>query len=427
MQKLDKRIAVLLVLLLLFPFIYNQGYHFLTIVRLDYATFYFGSRLAFHEQASPYDYALLAETAESVIGERPLAYLYPPPSLFIFYPLGVLSFRASSAIMSVFIFFLILILILLLFRILGYNLSTNMGIFSFAYAASFYGLTANLEAGQINLLVIVLICGSWLLFKEDKRAFWIALPLAIATLIKVYPALFILYFAAKRRWMIVTWTIVCLLIFSIASYFILPSIFWSEWITTTLATGGYSSGEAGILSPADWENQSIHGFITRLCVDERFSEPLIAGCTIDRLFGYLFSIVGIGVFLGLTFWIKSPIGTAVTDSEFALGLLTMVLASPLSWSPHMVFVLPAALVALRLALREKSSFIALSIGILTLFIAWRMPFVTIARVLPSSLLPLGVSIRFYAMVCLWAYLAIKLWKAATAEHDLRAAHQVPAA
>ena len=409
MRTPEKRLAFLLVLLLLFPLIYNYGYSFLTKVHLDYASFYFGARLAFHERESPYDYDLLSETAEAAIEQKPLAYLYPPPSLLVFYPLSLLSFKVSSALMEALIFGLILLLIFLLFKIGNYDLRFTRGVFAFAYATSFYGLVANLEAGQINLFVIVLICGSWLLFKRNKPALGIALPLAIATMTKLYPALFILYFVVKRKWGIVIWAVEFLLLFSVLSYFILPTTVWPDWITTTLATGGYGSGETGILSPADWENQSIHGFITRLFVGERFSEPLFASFTIAKLLGYLLSALGIGVFLGLALRVKSPSSPKVTDTEFALGLLTMVLASPLSWSPHMVFVLPSALVILDLALREKRSVIVIITGISALLLAWRIPFVTIARALPDNLLSLGVSVQFYAMVCLWLYLAIRLW------------------
>jgi len=405
-QTLDKGILLLLVLLLLVPLLYNYGFSLLRKTQLNFASFYYGAQIVFDEHRSPYDYALLSSAAEAELGEKPQAYLYAPPSLFVFYPLTFFAYQNAAALMLALNFALFLGIVLIVFKIGGYAPLSTWGMFIFVYMASYFSVMANLTTGQINLFILLLICCSWYLLKQERPSFSVAIPLAIAVVTKLYPALFLLYLVAKRRWPVVLWTLALILLLSAASYVFLPDGLWSDWVTKLLPTGGYGSGDVGMVSPADWENQSLHGFVTRLFADERYANPIFANMTLSGLVAYAVSGVLIVAYGVLAYQAgRSPSDAQWLNGEYALGLLTMVLVSPLSWTPHLVFVLPAAVIAVMVALTKGKRFAAALVGLSALLLAWRMPFVSIARALPRILIPLGVSGQFFALVCLWIYLA----------------------
>ena len=105
------------------------------------------------------------------------------------------------------------------------------------------------------------------------------------------------------------------------------------------------------------------------------------------------------------------------NDEFVLVLLSIFLIAPLSWEHHLVFVLPAAMLALIQLTTEKTSFkILIPVGLAVGLMAWPLPF--LFRISDKGPLGLLVSLKLFAVAVLWIYFAGRLFKLLGQEKEL---------
>jgi len=409
----DKRIALLLFLLLLVPFAYNYGYGIASQQHVDFPCFYVAATLAFEQRVSPYDYEVFSRQWEETVTGFPIRYTYPPPNLLMVYPLTLLPYQAAQTLFLILNLLFFLILIWLVFAIGQWPLGSLFGLFAIGYMFAYYPVTSVLRSGQINLLVIVLLGLSWYLYKRGKSDILVAASLALAILLKTYPALFLLYYLLKRRMKIVLYALGIIALVSAATYLVLPSHLWSDWVTQILlqSTVGDKPIAGILLGASDWENQTIHGFTARLFGESGFHGLLDMGPTAAKVSAYALCALAVGIVSVLYYRSgKKAHSSAVVDDEFALGLLTMLLISPISWIAQLVFALPAALIAIHRAQQENSRLVTGVVSLSSLVLAWRVPFIATSAAFRQGPLLLAVSVYFYAEVCLWVYFAVRIWR-----------------
>jgi alpha-1,2-mannosyltransferase len=362
------------------------------------------------EGRSPYG-TLASPQVQTVAGQTIFPFLYPPPSLLAFYPLSRLSYEGATKLMLIFNHCLILVFIYLFVEKV-YPLERHQPVWALAlvYTFMFHPIAVTLDRGQINLLVLVFLCLAWYALKRNSHPGIIAFPLSLATLIKTYPAIFLLYFLIKKKYQITLWFMGFLGLFIAITYFLLPPSVWSDWIFEVLPTGGYGKTPFNLFSPAAPWNQSINGFTSRLFLVNDFSQTLLpnpaAGIVVPYILSALITLITFALIYNASNISKAHF---VIDLEFSLLLVTMYLIAPVSWEHHLVFVLPAAIIALEslLSLPKKHvlhMFVAFSI----LFLAWRFPHW--ADILKQGIFTLGISAKFYAVVTLWFFFAIQIWK-----------------
>src|SRR5579862_5296192 len=94
----SRRVLGWLLLFLYFSFVYNYGAKISSLLYTDFGSFYYGARLVFDNHQSPYDEEALTNASKAAERAGPFEpprkiypYLYPPPSLVMFYPLAQLS------------------------------------------------------------------------------------------------------------------------------------------------------------------------------------------------------------------------------------------------------------------------------------------------------------------------------------------------
>jgi alpha-1,2-mannosyltransferase len=205
--------------------------------------------------------------------------------------------------------------------------------------------------GQVNLLLFALIMADMVALRRRScragsstggrlRRFWsggtwAGIGIGLATAIKVFPALFIVYLALTRQWRAAvtafgTAATVTLITFSIAG----PES--STYFTRML----WHTDRVG---PADMTpNQSLAGVLARLY--DSAEAPGLLYIT----FASVILVIGL-----------SRAGSAHADGDelaaFTLVGLTANVISPISWSHHHVFVIPAIIVLADAALRRRSA------------------------------------------------------------------------
>lgn len=401
------------------PFFYNFGLKYINVENTDFPSIYWGARVTFQERRSPY-----AENAFPKIegnedwGGRVFPYLYPPPSLIAFYPLSMLSYKTAKVLMlAVNHACVLLFLYLVLTKLLPENLAEPWRDFAAAsyvlYVLLYNAVEVNLNHGQINLVVLIFLTLTWFALRnKHSHALRIAFPLSIAILLKTYPLLFVPMLFFRKKYGALAATAMLLAIYAAIAYLVLPEVLWRDWVVNVLPSGGYGKIPVNLFSPAAYSNQSINGFVARLFQPNQFVNVPFPNNGLVPVIGYTLALIVGGITVALSYLRsrKELMEGNLLDFEFSMYLLMMYLVAPLSWDHHLVYLLPAALVALNFIFTSDGTRLLRATLLVLLFIlGWKYPFEH--GLLRSGLPILVISVKFYAITGIWLFFAHEIWKA----------------
>ena len=409
-----KRALVCLFVLLYVPFLFQQGYRRAFESPGDFPTLYWGAKMVFEEGRSPYVDGAFDEVAERE-RRRIFPYLYPPPSLLCFYPFSTTTYDAAKVrlIVTGHVCFLA-VLYLLFLRIRPFDWAAWGGRLAAAlmtvYVLNYYPVADNFAWGQINLIVLALVCFAWLAFKRGGHALSVAVPLSLAILLKTYPVFLLPLLVIRKRYAAAACVVLLLVLYALAAWAVLPRELWGDWARNVAPTGGYGLRpfDLGFLPVEPW-NHSINGFL--LFVQDRCPDLLgIPTRLITKPLTYLLAGAVGAATVGLSYLsVRKGTGGATLDVEVSLYLLMMFLVAPLSWEHHFVYALPAALFAahflLNGAVRRGWALAALA----ALFvIAWDLPRDEMYLTIKGALAVVHC-VKFFAAFALWCFVARRLW------------------
>lgn len=415
------RLTLILVFLFLYvPFLTTNGFQLTDKQNIDLPSFYFASDVTFNQHESPYRDNAWQETQKQ-LQQTVFPYLYPPPSLLLFMPFSWFSYEwVKTASLIVNHLSLLLLMYLLLFRIfrLPWSLKPDSRSESQSlqwlimpvlvlYTLQFHPVAVTLGHGQINLVVMVQICLFWVWLREARTPALTAAPLALAIILKTYPAIFIPLLLVRRQYRIAAWTLGYSVALTLVSLVVLPNGIWSDWIRFVAPTGGYAEVPFHLFSPAMPWNQSINGFTARLFLHPDYALALnpVAARVVPTMLA--------GLIVGLLVWFGRRMNNRpqrrYVNEEIATVLLAIFLIAPLSWEHHLVFVLPAALLAVVHIFRGRMSvYVAIPVGLAAGILAWPLSF--LFRIEGGGLASLLVSLKFYSTVALLIYFLTRLWQ-----------------
>ena len=207
--------------------------------------------------------------------------------------------------------------------------------------------------GQIELVLMTLII--WDQCQPDRR-WWKGAGIGIAAGIKLVPGIFILYLLLTRRFRQAAVASGVFAATVLLGFGLLPRDSHKFWLDGLFARGG-RTGFVG------WEgNQSLRGVITRLTGSIAGAQPA------------WLAVAALTLVAGL-------ICAAALDraGHRMVGLLTAaltgLLASPVSWDHHWVWIIPGTVVAVVYAVRARRAVVrwaaaGLAAGIVLVFWAW---------------------------------------------------------
>jgi hypothetical protein len=412
-DKTVKRALVCLFVLLYIPYLFQQGYQRAGQSPGDFPTLYWGAKMVFEEGRSPYVDGAFDAVAERE-QRRIFPYLYPPPSLLAFYPLTLVNYAAAKVWLLVASHVcLLVILYLFFFRIRPFDPPPNRrglaAALTIVYVLSYYPVADNFAWGQINLIVLALVCGAWLALKRGGHALGVAVPLSLAVLLKTYPLLLLPLLVIRRRYAAAAWTLGLVVLYGLVSWWVLPKGLWGDWLANVAPTGGYGLRPFNLpFIPVEPWNHSINGFM--LFVQDRVPEVfgLPTGLLTKPLTYLLAGAVGAAT-LGLALLSAGRgQGERTLDADVSLFLLMMFLVAPLSWEHHLVYALPAALFAIHFLLEGRAHPLA-ALGALAalFFIAWELPRDDWFPL--QGVLALSNAVKFFGALGLWLFVARRMW------------------
>lgn len=403
-------VACLFVLMYV-PWVWQHGY--LQSLRGvgDFPSIYWGARLAFVEERSPYVEGVFQEVAAR-LDQRVFPYLYPPSSLLAFYPFSLVTYDTAKLILLVtshacFLAFLYLFF----FKIKAIEPEGKsrwlLAALLVAYVLSFYPVVDNFVWGQINLPIVLLVCVSWLALKRGWNAAAVAVPLSLAILLKTYPVLLLPLLVTRKRYGAAALVVALVVAYGLVSWLVLPQGLWHDWATNVAPTGGYGQRPFGLFFPVEPWNHSINGFgcFLQNRLETVFGLP-------SRYFTTPFTYL-LCAFVGLsTVWLSflsARRGTAAKtfDLEFATYLQMMFLVAPLSWEHHLVFVLPSALLSINVLLKGGAPRRMIVFALASLFVmAWDFP--RDEMFLLGGILAVTNTLKFFAVYLMWAFCVWRL-------------------
>ena len=403
----QRRIVLILIFLLLYGgYFLRNGVRFWNEGATDFPAYYYAAKAAFHEGSLPYDRSTLQKIAvrDGRNADEVLPFLYPPPSLIIFFPFINLDYETARRLMLVSNLVLVLILLYLICKILGEKPGGLVSILALLYAVFFVPLTITISYGQINILVSVFICGAWYLAKEHRHPIWVALLLALAIILKLYPILLLVPFWLRREYKTVAFTLLTLVILIGLTILVLPRGVWNGWYEN-VGSVGYGVQVLGVRTTIP-SNQSLYGFLARLLYgsNKRFSALLSLPEQVAAFVPY----VVIGLFLATSLLVSFISRKRSTfDLQMSFWLVISYLIAPISWHHHMVFVFPAILITLYGLIDQKRDFKTLiPVALFALF--WLYDYPSNLPAFRQGFNTLLMSVPLYVMLVFWALLVFLL-------------------
>ena len=193
----------------------------------------------------------------------------------------------------------------------------------------------NLSNVQIN--IYMLLCATLaILFLQRKQYIWLGLVLGLSISLKIYTIFFLLYFAFKREYRAVVWTVVFIAIFNSLSFIVFgfdnALSYYQQWMNE-IAPHSYI---------AHHKNQSLFGALLRLFTTENIGTDLSINIlsmdsSIVKKFSYLLVILA-SVVPAYLFRKKIQNPTSIKSMlEFSLIFTLVPLLSPLAWKYYFIF------------------------------------------------------------------------------------------
>jgi hypothetical protein len=341
--------------------------------RYDFSSYYAAAAaLRANPHANIYDPAVLARAgaAGHVLVNPPLPYTYPPLFALLLSPLTTLSFRTLSRIwlfgnaalwlaIAVLLAFEIRALIgdvlpmggngairdrpRLLHLLIEPSLLVSLALAAWLCLTS-APASQTLATGQINFLVLAPLALIPSLTRHGHER-WVGVMVALAAMLKFTPALLIAYLLLRRRWQAALSAVVALFALALISIAVDgPGVFFGA-LTQALSVG---TGDAAL-----GHNEALFAPLTHALT---LANPSL-GDAVQLAFHLL--TAALAVLLGYVLWRRTPRPTPSRRTQaaselaaYGITLCAMVLLSPATWVHHYVWVLPAAAIALGLAVSQ---------------------------------------------------------------------------
>jgi len=302
-----------------------------------------------------------------------LQYTYPPVTLL---PFALLSFAPHGTATAVFA--------VLIGGAVGLSANLFLGMLGYRGVAGRLGLTAGITAvavwlepvymsmnlGQVNAFLMLLVITDVAVLRRTRAA---GVLIGVAAAVKLVPAIFVVYLLVTRRFRAAFTAIAVFLVLTVLGWIVDFGGSVDYWIDGMFLR----SDRVGV--PTYIYNQSLHGLAVRLFSDGG-AGVVRTVLTVLVAFGGL-ALARAGHRRG-----GDPLG-------LLLCACTALLISPIAWTHHWVWCVPALVCAGDLARRQRGAMQVLAVGfptaLLAVFVAWPVTFVEGAPLLPRGIFLIG--------------------------------------
>ncbi|MFF4881131.1 glycosyltransferase 87 family protein [Micromonospora sp. NPDC000668] len=299
-----------------------------------------------------YDYV----QPDRVQGE--LYFTYPPFSALLLWPFGLIRLGATVAIFTVLTVLAVVVTTrwLVLPVIARHNLPRAFTLtVAVLLVLAVESTRETITFGQINMLLVVLILAD-LLFAVPQARRWAGVGVGLATALKLFPGIFIVYLLATRRWRAAAVASATAAAATLLAAAIAPRDSWRFWTHELWATER--------VGRTDYTgNQSLFGLLSRFSAPEKPNQ--------------LLWLAVVAVVAGYGLW-RAVRAARAGDALTGLTLTGLVgaMVSPITWTHHIYWFVPAVVLLADAALsanrpdevRRRRWLAGLAVGITALII-----------------------------------------------------------
>ena len=300
---------------------------------LDFGKFYVSANL-FYQGKSIYS-PISVDAFEEVTGEIGLKItrdtMHPnlnlPPSTLLFLTIGLINIRNAYILWSILSIILGLIASWLLYNSYRDRFSRKYLISIPIFLFAFFPTYITIIYGQVSLLLLFIIVLAWSALRSEYEII-AGIFFGFALNIKIFTGLFLIVFLLQKRFKLIFWYVGSFLIINILAFVTFGIETYIEFINNLSAITWYS---------ASW-NASILGFYTRILGGSE-GKPLINLPELAYGLNYASTII---LLLILAWAVKTQRNKNIKmydDLVFSLGIVFMLLLSPLGWMYYFVLLI----------------------------------------------------------------------------------------
>lgn len=192
---------------------------------------------------------------------------------------------------------------------------------------SFFPTFVTLQFGQVSLLLLPLLALGWRA-AHDQKSSKAAIFLGLATSLKPFIGLFLIYFLIRKEWRA---------LFTFLFTILVSAFIAAAFLGVDTYHAYYQACRQIAWAASSW-NVSIYGFLLRLIGGTEANTALMP---IPGLFHFAYPFLSILLVLALIFFLRPlPANTDLqkkTDIDFSIILVGMLLLSPLGWMYYFTF------------------------------------------------------------------------------------------
>lgn len=340
-----------------------------------------------------------------------LLFVYPPSALFLLYPLSKLDLaQAATLMLTVNLFLSAALMALMVTDLAQDDPSGRLAWWGPLYFAAFGGNYLNLVFCQVNLVALLFLWLYWRQVRRSRLTRTSGVMLVLGALAKPHYGLLAVGAGPQPGLRIILGASLAGTALFVASLLWLPGGLWHSWIAQVVAETSYTALPGGRTSIAAPWNRSVPGLIARLFIPNKFSAPLVDNPAAAEYLSTAVILALLVVSAWALYRSMRRVNRGPRDRDLELALLSLVafLASPASWTHHLVMLLPAALVMLRDVVLDPNEPMShrLTVGLTLALIA-----VTFEDLMPRDIRTSSLalmSLMTVAILALWVLTAARL-------------------
>lgn len=294
----------------------------------------------------------LRHTGNIYVWNGPEAFTYPPGAIFFFWPvqyLGTRFWEYFSVLASLWSMSVSFAIVLHKLRSVAWRNALAIGFWlSIVFAAIYPPMMSDLVWGNISTVILGMTVLDFFVIPPKYRG----VVTGLAAAVKIYPIIFVAWWAWRRRWAEVRLALV-----SVAGITLLASLIWWPSAHTYFMTQVFGGGVIQRFQGPSFNSSSIFTFFTR--------PPFEAGAV----------PVWVAALLSLALLALAFRGAArlVADSHFMSGFIvlsaSMRIIMPVAWDHYFVFLPFFIFVILELGWRASLSRVSAT-GMVLLVFPW---------------------------------------------------------
>lgn len=313
----------------------------LTTIKVDDTSYYTAAH-GLRSSQNIYDENTFYKKGEELFGKsiEVWPYTYPPLLAQLFIPLIYLKYKTFSSIILIINLILALICILLTYRIIfgtNFRTSTILALLCLLIIESL-PFQLNIQYGQVHFIIYLLILVSIFLYQTGND--WLSsLALSLACLIKIFPAIYLIYFMVNRKIKYIGYYVLNtagLIVLSVAIFGIRPWINFLRYFYEI-----FMGGKKTIFYLHYYAYQNNKSLIS-------FMINLLGSPPISKYVRVIFLSIALLLFVLIILKIKKNI-----ISAFSLLTLFSLIISPMTWRHHFVVAILPLLYLSFIGLRKK--------------------------------------------------------------------------